>query len=151
MLDKPFDRITAGDIEDLCAHGAYENQLLEFKRELPEERGRADPWMNGGDFTAHARDRLFREIVAFANAQGGTLVLGIEETKNKPPRAARICPLPRIHELATSIEDAARACIDPVLPGLHVRGIDIDGTGGGVLIFRTAASLSGPHRIQSEG
>jgi predicted HTH transcriptional regulator len=109
MLAKPFDQITADDIRDLCARGAYENQLLEFKRELPAERKRPDPWPTGGDFTAYARDRLFREIVAFANAQGGTLVLGIEETRDQPPRAATIYRLPRIHDLATRMEDAARA------------------------------------------
>jgi hypothetical protein len=39
MLAKPFDQITAADIHDLCARRAYENQLLEFKRDtcLPSE------------------------------------------------------------------------------------------------------------------
>ena len=151
MLTKPFDQITADDIRDLCARRAYENQLLEFKRELPAERNRPDPWLTGGDFTAYARDRLFREIVAFANAQGGTLVLGIEETRDKPPRASAIHPLPRIHDLATRMEDAARACIDPVLPGLRVRGIEMGGPGEGVVIFRTLASPVGPHRVERDG
>src|ERR1700730_716772 len=110
---------------------SYENQLLEFKRELPAERNRPDPWLTGGDFTAYARDQLFREIVAFANAQGGTLVLGIEQTKDEPPRASGIRPLPRIYDLATRMEDAARACIDPVLPGVQIRGIETSGSGEG--------------------
>jgi len=123
MLDKPFDQITIDDVQDLCSRGAYENQLLEFKRELQAERGRSDPWMTGGNFTAYARDRLFREIIGFANAQGGTLVLGIDQTKGEPPRADKIIALPRIHGLAARMEEAARACIDPVLPGLQVRGL----------------------------
>ena len=98
MLAKPFDQITADDVRDLCARGAYESQLLEFKRELPAERNRSDPWLTGGDFTTYARDRLFREIVAFANAQGGTLVLGIDETRDKP----RVLPLSALsHEAMT--------------------------------------------------
>jgi hypothetical protein len=151
MLTKPFDQITADDIHDLCTRKAYENQLLEFKRELPAERNRPDPWLKGGDFTAYARDRLYREAVAFANAQGGTLVLGIEETKDKPPRAAAILPLPRIHDLATRMGDAASACIDPVLPGLQIRGIEVGTAGEGVLIFRVLASPLGPHRVASDG
>src|SRR6266446_697915 len=151
MLTKPFDRVTADDIHDLCTRGAYENQLLEFKRELPAERNRPDPWLTGGDFTAYARDHLFREVVAFANAQGGTLVLGIEQTKDEPPRAVAIRPLPRIHDLATRMEDASRACIDPVLPGLRIRGIEAGGPGEGVVIFRTLASPVGPHRVEREG
>jgi hypothetical protein len=151
MLTKPFDQITADDIRELCTTKAYESPLLEFKRELPAERNRPDPWLNGGDFTAYARDRLFREMIAFANAQGGTLVLGIEETRDKPPRAASIRPLPRFHDLATRMEDAARACIDPVLPGLRVRGIETGSPGEGVVIFRTLASPVGPHRVASDG
>jgi hypothetical protein len=151
MLTKPFDQITADDIHDLCTRRAYENQLLEFKRELPAERNRPDPWLTGGDFTAYARDQLFREIVAFANAQGGTLVLGIEQTKDEPPRASGIRPLPRIYDLATRMEDAARACIDPVLPGVQIRGIETSGSGEGVVIFRTLASPFGPHRVEREG
>jgi hypothetical protein len=151
MLAKPFDQINADDVRDLCARSAYEAQLLEFKQELPAQRGRPDPWITGGDFTPYARDRLFREAVAFANAQGGVLVLGIEETKDKPPRAAAIRPLPRIHDLATRMEDAARACIDPVLPGLLIRGIEVGATGEGVLIFRVPASPLGPHRVASDG
>jgi predicted HTH transcriptional regulator len=42
---------------------------------------------------------LAREIVAFANTFGGALVLGINETKDKPSRADSSNPIPRIHEL----------------------------------------------------
>jgi hypothetical protein len=151
MLAKPFDEITADDIHDLCKRGAYENQLLEFKRELSAERKRPDPWPTGGDLTGHAQERLFREITAFANAHGGTLILGIEETKDKPPRAAKISPLPRIADLAVRIEDSARARIEPVIPGLQIRGIATASSGNGVLILRTPASVFGPHRVVSHG
>src|SRR5579862_8939045 len=125
MIDKNFDQITAADVSDLCMKAAYESQLLEFKQELPGERNRADPWPEGGDFTATARDQLLREVVPFANAQGGTVVVGIEETEDDPPRAATILPIPRIHDLAARMAEAGRACIDPVLPGLQIRGIEV--------------------------
>jgi hypothetical protein len=152
MIDKNFDRITAADISDLCTEAAYESQLLEFKQELPGERNRPDPWPAGGDFTATARDQLLREVVAFANAQGGTVIVGIEETEDDPPRAATICPIPRVHVLATRMAEAGRACIDPVLPGLQVRGIELGGDPGeGVLLFRTGRSPNGPHRVRRDG
>ena len=62
MLDKNFDQITPEDVTNLCRDGVYENQLLEFKRDLPAERNRLDPWLTGGDFTAYARDHLLREF-----------------------------------------------------------------------------------------
>jgi hypothetical protein len=71
MFSKPFDQIVPEDITELWTRGVYKSQVVEFKRELPDERGRPDPWTAGRDFTNYARDRLFREIVAFANAQGG--------------------------------------------------------------------------------
>jgi hypothetical protein len=152
MLSKPFDQITLNDISDLCAQGgAYESAILEFKRELPGRDGKPDPWLSGKDFTSYARDRLFREIVAFANAQGGTLVLGIEETEDQPPRAQRFVPIPRVHDLAARLEEPARACIEPPLSSLLVRGIVTEGADGGVVIFRTVASPFGPHRVAGDG
>jgi len=61
MLTKPFDQISADNIRDLITRGIYENQLLEFKRELAS-RDRTDPWLTGEDFKAYPRDHLFREI-----------------------------------------------------------------------------------------
>ena len=151
MNSKPLDQITPEDISDLCARSAYESPVLEFKQELPGERGRPDPWITGGNFTYYARDRLLREIVAFANAQGGTLILGIEETEDNPPRAAATQPIPRISDLAMRLEEAARACIDPRLPALQARGIEMDNAGRGVVIFRVTPSPSGPHRVASDG
>jgi hypothetical protein len=152
MFDKNFDQITPADITWLTADGVYESQLLEFKRDLPGERARLDPWPTGGDFTAYARDHLLREVIAFANAQGGTVIVGIDETPDDPPRAAAICPIPRIHDLATRMQNAARACIDPVLPGLRIRGIEVGGAAGeGVLLFRTGPSPAGPHRVANDG
>src|SRR4029077_17329092 len=95
VLTKAFDQITAEDIEELCSQGVYESQTIEFKGDLPGDGGRADAWNAGGKVSPSARDGLLREIVAFANAQGGTLVLGIEETKEKPPRAKNIKPISR--------------------------------------------------------
>jgi len=152
ILTKRFDDIDDKDIQKLCDEGIYENQLLEYKRELQVQSGKgSDPWTTGGNPSNHARNSLFREIVAFANAQGGTLILGIAQTKEEPPRASKIMPLPRIHELASRMENAARACIEPVIPGLHIRGIKMGATGDGVLIFRVAPSPFGPHRVASDG
>jgi Putative DNA-binding domain len=107
--------------------------------------------MSGGQFTDHARDRLFREIVAFANASGGTLVLGVDEIAGNPPRANAIVAIPRVHDLAARLADAARACIEPPLGGLQISGIVTEGADDGVVVFRTVASAFGPHRVAGDG
>ena len=48
--------------------------------------------------------------------------------------------------------EASRASIDPVLPGLQVRGIEVGGgPGEGVLLLRTGGSPVGPHRVRRDG
>jgi hypothetical protein len=73
------------------------------------------------------------------------------ETKEKPPRAEAISAIARVHELADRLQEAARACIEPPLGTLQVRGIVTHGDGDGVVLFRTAASLTGPHRVAGDG
>ena len=109
--------------------------------------GGGHPWLGGGDIGDHARDEILSEVIAFANAQGGSVVLGIEETSDKPPRAHAVTPLPRVGELARRFEDQARSCIDPPLPRLQIRAIETDGQDRGVVVFRTSASRAAPHRL----
>ncbi|HXP74041.1 MAG TPA: ATP-binding protein, partial [Stellaceae bacterium] len=147
ILTKPFETITPADVAELVSESWPEGYTVEFKRALPTAKGGDDQWITGGNKIGdYARDEILSEIVAFANAQGGMLVLGIEETKDKPPRANNVVPLPRVGELARRFEDAARSCIDPPLPRLQVRPIEIQ-SGEGVVIFRTGPSSSAPHRL----
>jgi hypothetical protein len=147
VFTKPIESVTAEDAAELHTQAWPEGYTVEFKRTLPHRKGGDDGWISGasliGDF---ARDEILAEVIAFANSQGGTLVLGIDETKDKPPRAAAISALPRVGELARRFEDAARSCIDPPLPRLQVRAIETEPEKG-VVIFRTGSSLSAPHRL----
>jgi hypothetical protein len=42
MLAKSFNEIAADDIRDLCARGAYENQLLEYRGKRVQVRCNQD-------------------------------------------------------------------------------------------------------------
>jgi len=151
-IDKNFDQISAVDVSTLCTEAAYESQLLEFKRELPADRDRPDPSPAGGNFTASARDQLLREVVAFANAQGGTVIVGIEETKDDPPRAARHSSDPPHTRSGDQNGRRGSGLHRPGTPGLLVRGIEVGGgPGEGVLLFRTGPSPAGPHRVRKDG
>jgi predicted HTH transcriptional regulator len=117
------------------------------KKALSDRGGGQHPWFTGGDIGDHARNEILAEVIAFANAQGGSVVLGIEETPDKPPRAHAITPMPRVGELARRFEDQARSCIDPPLPRLQIRAIETDGQKGGVVVFRVSPSRAAPHRL----
>lgn len=147
MLDvfrKPIEAITGADIQALI--GWPETPTVEFKKELPEDNGQPSPWLAGRDFSKTTRNKLFKEIVALANAQGGHVFVGVDEVDGPPPTASAIVPIPRIADLAERLERSAADAIDPSIPNLIVRGVETDGAGGGVLIFRVPASHAAPHR-----
>jgi hypothetical protein len=125
--------------------GWPESSTVEFKQEIPGKDGKPDPWAAGGKCGEYGRDKIFKELVAFANTTGGHLILGVEETKTKPPVAAAIAPIPRCHDLAERLSRAAQQ-IDPPIPNLRVAAVETANDGSGIVIFRVPASRAAPHR-----
>ena len=157
FFSKPLNQVDASDIWSLM--GTPEGQIFEIKSKLPADKKSTDPWYdtpepgkprNGpGD---NAKQDIFKEVVAFANSEGGWLVLGLTETSDHPKRVAGVAPLPDCHELAVRFKRAAYDWIDPPLPSLQCRGIEIGETpeaapGTGVVVFRVPRSLDAPHRV----
>ncbi|NOJ48346.1 AlbA family DNA-binding domain-containing protein [Bradyrhizobium archetypum] len=150
LLSNDIHSLTAADILAMCADQVAEGATLELKSDLPSNDGKGkDPWHRGGRFSDYARNSLAREIVAFANTFGGALVLGINETKEKPSRAESPNPIPRIHELERSLRQALQDIIDPPLPILESKSIGFDNEGNGVIIFRVPTSRRRPHRVDA--
>ena len=149
VLTKPADRIDAGDTQALVDESVPESAQIEFKESLPARgSGDPDPWMQGdGRIGDRARNEILEEVVAFANAYGGALVLGIAESRSKPPVAAAVAPLPRCAELAERFRQVFGACVDPPLPMLEIVSVPTDGDNG-VIVFRTGRSRLGPHRVK---
>ena len=161
MRGKPIDQITIGDIEQLITDGVAEDRRLEFKVDIPvsnEEQKRqrskapdAIPldrsWINGRSLQDYGRDALAEEIVAFANSDGGTLILGMDETSEAPPRAVKINALPDVAGLERRLRDVLLSCVEPRLPYVAVRGVQTDATGAGVIVIETSSSIIGPHWV----
>ena len=147
VLNKPADRIDVGDIQALIDECVPESAQIEFKESLPAGKGKTDAWLNGGSGIGdYARNRILEEVVAFANAYGGALVLGIAEDGAKPPVAATVEPLPRCADLAERLRLVFRDCVEPQLPTLEVVPVPTNGDDG-VVVFRTGRSSRGPHRV----
>ena len=146
VLSKPADQVGIDDVEALVSSEVPEGEQIEFKESLPA-RGQ-DPWMTGGDKIGdRARDAILKEAVAFANAHGGTLVLGIEESSAKPPIAAGISPIPRCAELADRLKLVFRDCVEPQLPALEIFAVPT-GDDAGVVVIRMGRSRLAPHRVR---
>ena len=148
ILTKPADQLGIGDLNALINSRVQEDEQIEFKGGLPAEKGQVDPWYNGGKLKKKAKTEILEESVAFANAFGGTLVLGIGEKKssNGPGVANKISPIPRCDALASSLELIFRDCVEPHIPGLEIVPIRTQG-GAGAVVIRVGRSRLAPHRV----
>lgn len=143
---KALADITWADLEALVAGTVAEGPNLEFKRTLADPNGGDDPWIKGQDRIGRpARDELAREIVAFANAYGGLLLLGVDEEKGSGAAQALV-PLPRCADLAERLQRAIGDIVDPPMPGFDCRAIPSpSGDGTGVIALRVSGSSAAPH------
>lgn len=152
-----IETITHADLQAMIGRDV-EGERLEFKVDIPvhrqSQREQAaqgirpprDAWWTGKQLADYGRDKLLEEVVAFANAQGGVLLLGIDEDPSTT-LATAIIPLPRIADLEVRFRDYLLSCIEPRLPQMALRAIETDGKGGGVLAVEVQPSRLGPHRV----
>ena len=148
VLSKPRDEIDISDIEYLIDSQVPEGEQIEFKETLPAKgNGSPDPWMSDqSSIGDRAKNQILEEAVAFANAHGGALLLGIKESESKPPVAAEISPIPQCAELAERLKLIFRDCVEPQLPVLDIFAVPTDGENG-VVTIRVGRSRNAPHRV----
>ena len=153
ILEVDFDSFTIDDINRLITEKISEDNQLEYKETLPSKNNnKTDPWMNGEDKIGDkARNEILEEIIAFANAQGGMLFLGISETTDGKGIPSCVNPIPNCHELVKRFELQIRDCIEPKLHNVQIKAIetntDTDTDRNGILIFDVQKSIAAPHRL----
>ncbi|WP_199084644.1 ATP-binding protein [Bosea sp. ASV33] len=161
MRGKPIELVTLEDIDQLISDKVAEGRRIEFKSDIPVsaeeqrvhakgnpgERALDRSWVQGKKFSKFGRDALLEEIVAFANAEGGTLILGMEETSDQPARASHINRLPDVAGLERRLRDVIVDCIEPRLPYFAVRALPIAKDGSGIVLIETGASALSPHWV----
>ena len=150
VLTKTLDQIGFGDLQELIAAEVPESQEIEFKQSLPTSDGKPDRWLTGGrKLGEKAKNEIVTEAVAFANAYGGVLLLGIAESEAKPSVAAGISPIPRCAELAERLKLVFRDCVEPQIPRVEIVAVPTEEDGdGGVIAIRTGRSRMAPHRVK---
>lgn len=147
VLSKSLDEIGIADIQSLIDSEVPEGERIEFKRELPGEKGTPDPWANGENKIGnYAKETILKEVVAFANAYGGVLLIGIDESDEKPAVAAKISPVPQCTDLAERLKLIFRDCVEPQLTRLDIVGVPVEGESG-VVVIRVGRSRLAPHRV----
>lgn len=145
IFDKDLSNVNEEDLKLLISDQHPEGQYLEFKQEPPAKNDEKS-WNEGSKLKPYGRDKLLSEIIAFANSQGGTLIVGIRETQDKPYRAEKITPVKRIAEFEEAFRRQIRDTIEPPIPIVNIVSIDIGSDGEGVLLVRVEKSRLAPHR-----
>ena len=149
IFSKPADEIGTRDIKELIALRVSESEQIEFKEGLSTNASGANPWMSGnGKIGDRARDKILEEVTAFANAFGGVLVLGIRESRSRPPVAEEIVPVERCAELSERLKLMFRDCVDPPLSMLEIVGVPFENNSG-VVVIRVGRSRFAPHRVRT--
>lgn len=132
MLNKEFDDISLLDLQELVNVGIPEGRHLEFKR---DHYGRNDD----------AKREFAADVSAFANAQGGLLLIGIDQKNGVASEIVGVeARNPDI--LIGAIDESLRASIEPLIHGLRVRWIEFR-ENLGVVAIKVPRSWNSPHRV----
>ena len=146
MFNKSLSELVHADLIHLIDEKIIEGINIEFKETLPSKTDK-DPWIDGKDKIGdYARNQLLEEIISFANAYGGILLIGVSESKDNPSYATRINEIPKCKELAERIKLQCRDCIEPQIPLIETAGIETNEKGDGVVVIQVPKSRLAPHR-----
>lgn len=136
MIPKDIAQITESDVLDFYKNNRGEGPTFDYKAEL-------------GDLGAKAQDKneLLKDITSFANAEGGDLIIGIDQKGEKVDGAK----IDNEDGLLSQLEQIMLHNITPRLPTHpQIQFVPLI-NGNKYLIIRVGKSYIGPHRIYKEG
>ena len=130
-----FDSVTEEDLQELVEAQVPEGLRLEFKQ---SEYGTADV----------EKRELLKDVSAFANTQGGHLIIGVKESSGIASEIVGIADINLDGEILR-IEQIIRSGLDPPISGIRTKAIRLD-TGKNVILIRVPRSFSPPHRVVAQ-
>ena len=121
--------VTLGDLRELCEQGAEEGHTLEIKERVPDNLDGSgnDRWAANRDVADRAKRAVLKSVIALANADGGWFVIGVRE--DAQGRATEVKPIEDCIDLADRLGRVLASSIEPPLPVLGVRGVEVDENG----------------------
>lgn len=97
LFNKPVHELTFSDVVAFCKRGIPENKQLDYKYMLPKNH-----------------EKFAKTIASFANAMGGTIIVGVQDDKNDKP-APPFLGIAYHEKVRNSVEDIIQTYIDPVV------------------------------------
>lgn len=127
-----FENINEADLNELLTAQVPEGLRIEYKREL---YGNADA----------DRKELLKDVSAFANAQGGHLIIGIEENAGVPTGVNGIA-LPNPDATLLRIDQIIQNGLEPRIRDVRTRSVTL-ANGNHCIVIRIPRSWHPPHRV----
>jgi hypothetical protein len=134
IFNRPPDQLQETDVRELIGNRVREGIGLDFKRE-----------MYGGS-EAEIR-KMLRDVTALANANGGILLLGMDE--DGEGSATNLVPVPRAEAEANRLVSSCVANVSERIPGLVAVRVPIEA--GAVVVVWVPRSYRKPHMITFQG
>ena len=97
FFDKPVNDLTFEDVVQFCQTQRPEGKQLDYKYFLPKNK-----------------EKFAKTIASFANALGGTVIIGVNDDKNDKPKAP-FTGIPYHEKMRNTIEDIIQTYIDPIV------------------------------------
>lgn len=139
MLDKALEEISSKDLQELIDQEFKEGKAVDYKKSFWLLDEKANP-----DLLRKARLEFLKDASSFANADGGHIVVGMDEDEGKPTEILGIEEV-NIDERSNQLDQLLQSWIQPRI-NTDIRFIPIAGRRK-VLIIRVEASTIGPHRV----
>lgn len=135
MLASDIDQIDETLLRAACNERWSESQTLDFKRDLPGTDDRS-------------RNEFLKDVCAFANADGGDLVYGVQDQSGSAERAVPISTdTAPVDATKRRLGQLLETRLEPRVQGIEMRAVTLS-SGGYVLIVRVPPSFQRPHRYQ---
>jgi hypothetical protein len=135
IFSSPFGSLDINDLRDLVeVRRVREHLHLDYKR---------DPYSHNRSDTIE----MLADVTAMTNAQGGYILIGVEEDETKPDGAPKeLIGIANGDEEAMWIQSVCLSSIDEKIIGLRVRDIPLS-NGRSCVVVQVPNSLRKPHMI----
>jgi hypothetical protein len=135
MLNKPIDKITQSDLENLVTAGVAEGRMIDYKQQMPE-------------FSTEGKKELLADVSSFANTAGGDIIYGITETAGVAREVVGV----QSADLDADLLRINSILQDGLEPRIRYRMRPVPlANGAHVLLIRSDQSWYGPHRVVFQG
>ncbi len=139
MFIRNIEDITMEDMQYLIYNEIGEDKTLEYKRELQIDTG-------------DDRKEFLADVSAFANAEGGMIIFGVEENdETNTPQSVCGIIIDNEDELVRKIDNLTRDSISPRIPEIKYKIIALSDANKSILIIQIGQSYILPHRVTYKG